>query len=101
MPSSNDTATIPSCPQPWSLPPPSAVIFGILWALRKKAYVPGAIFWLYLALAGLARLVVEFWRVNSVLALGLTEAQWFSLLMIIIGTWQWMRAGRETKVATT
>ena len=79
----------------------SAVIFGILWALRKKAYVPGAIFWLYLALAGLARLVVEFWRVNSVLALGLTEAQWFSLLMIIIGTWQWMRAGRETKVATT
>jgi len=39
--------------------------------------------------------------VNSVLALGLTEAQWFSLLMIIIGTWQWVRAGRETKVATT
>jgi phosphatidylglycerol:prolipoprotein diacylglycerol transferase len=63
----------------------SAAIFVVLWTLRKKDYSAGTLFWLYLALAGMARLVVEFWRVNSVLALGLTEAQWFSLLIIIVG----------------
>jgi phosphatidylglycerol:prolipoprotein diacylglycerol transferase len=81
----------------------SAVIFGILWTLRKKDHAPGMMFWLYLPLAGSARLVVEFWRVNPVLALGLTEAQWFSVAMIIVGTWQLLRIGRFTakKVATT
>jgi prolipoprotein diacylglyceryltransferase len=33
----------------------------------------------------LARLVVEFWRINPVLALGLTEAQWFSVALIAVG----------------
>ncbi len=55
-------------------------------------------FWLYLALAGLARLVVEFSRVNPVLTLGLTEAQWFSVAMIIVGTWQLLKTchGQES-----
>jgi phosphatidylglycerol:prolipoprotein diacylglycerol transferase len=78
----------------------SAVIFGILWALRKKEYAPGSMFWLYLALSGLARLVVEFWRLNPVLALGLTAAQWFGVLMIIVGLWRLVRAPRSVKVST-
>ncbi|HEV8719722.1 MAG TPA: prolipoprotein diacylglyceryl transferase family protein, partial [Candidatus Binatia bacterium] len=45
----------------------------------------GTMAWLYLVLAGLARLVVEFWRINPVLALGLTEAQWFSVALIAVG----------------
>jgi prolipoprotein diacylglyceryltransferase len=77
------------------------LIFGILWALRKKEYTPGTLFWLYLTLAGLARLVVEFWRLNPVFALGLTEAQWFGVLTIIFGLWQLLRAGRAKAVATT
>ena len=79
----------------------SVVIFGILWAVRKKEYAPGTLFWSYLALTGLARLIVEFWRLNPILAMGLTEAQWFSVLMIIVGFWQLVRVGRDTKVATT
>jgi phosphatidylglycerol:prolipoprotein diacylglycerol transferase len=79
----------------------SVIIFGILWAVRKREYAPGTLFWLYLALAGLARLIVEFWRVNPVLAFGLTEAQWFSALLMIFGFWQLLRVGRDTKVATT
>jgi prolipoprotein diacylglyceryltransferase len=47
-----------------------------------------------------ARLVVEFWRLNPVLALGLTEAQWFGVLMIIVGLWQLVRAPRHVKVST-
>ena len=78
----------------------SVLVFGILWALRKKNYAPGTLFWLYLPLAGLARLAVEFWRLNPVFALGLSEAQWFSVAMIIIGFVQLLRA-RHATVATT
>ena len=79
----------------------SVIIFGTLWAVRKKEYAPGTLFWLYLALAGLARLIVEFWRVNPVFAVGLTEAQWFSMLIMIVGFGQLFRVARHTKVATT
>ncbi len=64
----------------------SVVVFAILWSLRKKGYPKGSIFWLYLLLAGFMRFVVEFWRVNTILALGLTEAQWISLIIILIGS---------------
>ena len=64
----------------------SLIVFGILWSVRKKGYPKGTIFWLYLLLAGLMRFVVEFWRVNTVLALGLTQAQWISLILILVGT---------------
>ena len=62
------------------------LVFVILWSLRKRNYAPGTIAWLYLILSGISRLVVEFWRLNPVLALGLTEAQWFSLALIVLGT---------------
>lgn len=63
----------------------SVLIFVILWPLRKKGYPDGTIFWLYLILASLARFVVEFWRVNPAIGLGLTEAQWFSVGLAVIG----------------
>lgn len=63
----------------------SMLIFVILWALRKKGYAPGTLFWLYLVLAGFARLAVEFWRINPVVAFGLTEAQWLGLAVIAVG----------------
>lgn len=63
----------------------SMIIFAVLWPLRKKSLPQGALFCLYLILAGLARFAVEFWRVNPVIGLGLTEAQWFSALMILLG----------------
>ncbi|TMA13154.1 MAG: prolipoprotein diacylglyceryl transferase, partial [Deltaproteobacteria bacterium] len=43
------------------------------------------LFWLYLIVAGFARFLVEFWRVNPVIGLGMTEAQWFSLVSILAG----------------
>ena len=61
------------------------VTFSILWSLRKRNYASGTIAWLYLILSGLARFVVEFWRINPPLALGLTEAQCFSLALMALG----------------
>jgi phosphatidylglycerol:prolipoprotein diacylglycerol transferase len=78
----------------------SAIIFAILWSIRKKGYAPGTVFWLYLVLTGIARFVVEFWRINPVLSLGLSEAQWFSVIMIVVGLWQLVRTRGYAKVST-
>ena len=63
----------------------SLVIFSILWPLRKRDYPAGTIFWLYLILAGSMRFAVEFLRANPVIALGMTEYQWISLILITVG----------------
>lgn len=61
------------------------LVFGILWSLRKKKLAPGTLAWLYLVLAGLMRFIVEFWRINPRVDLGLSEAQLISLALIAIG----------------
>ncbi|MBI4522702.1 MAG: prolipoprotein diacylglyceryl transferase [Deltaproteobacteria bacterium] len=66
----------------------SLIVFGILWPFRKRTYPDGAIFWLYLILSGLMRFIVEFWRVNPVVGLGMTEYQWISLVLIAVGLWR-------------
>jgi phosphatidylglycerol:prolipoprotein diacylglycerol transferase len=62
------------------------VTFALLWSWRKKELPPGTIAWLYLILSGVARFIVEFWRINPPLALGLSEAQWFGLAMMALGS---------------
>lgn len=58
-----------------------------LWRLRDT-YRPGALFALYLVLAGLERFLVEFVRRNDPVALGLTTAQLTSLALLVAGvTW--------------
>ncbi len=79
----------------------SVIIFAILWSLRNKNYQSGFIFWLYLILAGLARFVVEFWRINPPVGWGMSEAQWFSLLMILVGFWQLLKTRPLKKIAAT
>ncbi len=69
----------------------SLIIFGILWPLRKKAFPPGTIFWLYLILAGSMRFIVDFWRVNRLVGLGMTEYQWISIVLVALGLWQILR----------
>lgn len=64
------------------------IVFGVLWALRKKGFAPGTMAWLYLMLAGSMRFVVEFWRINPAVGFGLSEAQWFGLVLTGVGLWQ-------------
>ncbi|MBI4490572.1 MAG: prolipoprotein diacylglyceryl transferase [Deltaproteobacteria bacterium] len=63
----------------------SLVVFSILWPLRNRGYQDGTIFWLYLILAGSMRFAVEFLRANPVIALGMTEYQWISLALVLVG----------------
>ena len=62
-----------------------AVLAGVLWALRKHPYRGGWLMSLYLVFAGLERFGIEFIRVNRELALGLSQSQWISLVMIVAG----------------
>jgi phosphatidylglycerol:prolipoprotein diacylglycerol transferase len=65
-----------------------------LWWLRDT-FRPGILFALYLVLAGTERFLVEFLRRNDDIALGLTQAQWFSVAMIAAGaTWMIVVARR-------
>ena len=62
------------------------IIFYILWKYRTKFKIDGKLFFLYLILTGIARLLVEFIRLNPKLLWGLSEAQLISIVIIIIGT---------------
>src|SRR5436309_14090841 len=63
-------------------------VFFFLWRARRMAAADGTVFWWYLLLASTARFLVEFVRVNAPVALGLTEAQLTSLVLLGIGAWQ-------------
>jgi len=63
----------------------SLMIFVFLWKIRKRGMPTGSMFGIYLILAGAERFVTEFWRLSSVVALGMTTAQITSLVLIIAG----------------
>jgi phosphatidylglycerol:prolipoprotein diacylglycerol transferase len=71
-------------------------VFAVLWSVRKRPRPDGTLFWWYLVLAPGARFLVEFYRINPVLALDLSTAQWFSLLLVAIGGWRLLAARRTT-----
>jgi len=73
----------------------SLLIFAILWRLRRQPWKAGRLFSLWLALAGLERLIVEFFRAKDDRFLGfLTLAQLISIGLIVLGTWLFVRLGR-------
>lgn len=66
----------------------------VLWRARN-AFRPGVLFAFYLCGAGLERLLVEVVRRNKPVLAGLTEAQLFSVVMLVAGlVWLWMAARR-------
>lgn len=67
------------------------VLAAWLWGIRRRVGPDGAVFFLYLGLAGAIRFAVEIVRTNPVLALGLTEAQWTSVALMVTSVW-WLRA---------
>jgi len=68
-------------------------VFAVLWSIRKRPRADGTVFWWYLVLAPGARFLIEFVRINPAVLFGLSEAQWFSLLLMAIGGWRLMAAG--------
>lgn len=76
-----------------------AVLFALLWTLRKKISPPGLLFTLYLILAALSRFAVEFVRRTPEVALGLSLHQWVSLALIGVGAFLIVRLKRAPQKA--
>jgi phosphatidylglycerol:prolipoprotein diacylglycerol transferase len=75
-------------------------VFAYLWRTRHHANPPGRQFGRYLVLAGAARFLVEFVRINPRVAFGLSVAQLVSLLLIVVGAGL-MLARRAPEPATS
>ena len=72
----------------------SLLIFALLWRLRREPWKAGRLFSLWLALAGLERLIVEFFRAKDDRFFGfLTLAQLISIGLIVLGAWLFIRLG--------
>ena len=69
----------------------------VLWKLRDR-FPPGLLFALYLVLAGVERLLVEFIRRNDDAALGLTLPQLISVGMMLVGV-AWLVRGLRARRA--
>ncbi len=65
----------------WLLP-----VAGLLWSRRRTSPF---LFGEYIALNGVGRIVIEHWRVNPPLALGLTQPQWIGMALLVIGLASW------------
>jgi phosphatidylglycerol:prolipoprotein diacylglycerol transferase len=64
----------------------SLLIFGLLWRLRDHSHRAGWLFVLYLMLAGIERLFVEFFRAKDDRFIGgLTLAQLISIALVLVG----------------
>ncbi len=64
------------------------ILFGILWAMRKKIRIPGVLFGLYLVFNGLERFWIEKIRVNvkmNFLGMHITQAELISFGLILLG----------------
>jgi phosphatidylglycerol---prolipoprotein diacylglyceryl transferase len=60
-------------------------VFYILWSMRKTSRPPGRLIYWYMVLAGAARFVVEFVRINPRVFGPLSEAQLIAIAMMILG----------------
>ncbi len=66
----------------------SLIIFGILWAMRKRLKVPGMLFFLYVFLNGFERFFIEKIRTNPdihLLGMSATQAEYVAGLLIVTG----------------
>jgi phosphatidylglycerol:prolipoprotein diacylglycerol transferase len=60
-------------------------VFMILWSMRKTSHPAGRVFYWYLVLAGAARFVVEFVRINTRVFYMFSEAQLIAVAMMVLG----------------
>ncbi|TVR78641.1 MAG: prolipoprotein diacylglyceryl transferase [Chitinophagaceae bacterium] len=64
------------------------LLFSLIWWLRKKIFIPGILFGVYLVLNGIERFFIEFIRVNQlyeILWFHLSQAQIISVLLVLSG----------------
>ncbi len=80
------------------------VLFAIMYAIRARArrqgrvLAPGTIVGLFVLWYGIARFLTDFVRVNDETVLGLTGAQWMSVVLVPVGLWILLRVRHRVAV---
>jgi phosphatidylglycerol:prolipoprotein diacylglycerol transferase len=69
----------------------AAVIFGLLFGIRKKTSYEGQLFWIYLLLFGASRFVIEQFRWQTGLVMGMSSMQWFCMDLIALSSFKLIR----------
>lgn len=77
------------------------LIFCILLVLNKTKHKEGYMFWMFIFLFGVFRFIVEFWKDWPAYG-GLTQGQWFSIPLILLGIYflkrEWIMRGFTTAI---
>lgn len=79
--------SMPVFPTPFYETMMMLLVFGILWALRKRLKVPGMLFFVYLGLIAIERFLIEKIRVNvhhDVLGMRLSQAELISIGLMLV-----------------
>ena len=75
-------------------------LFALLWALRKRVWQPGCLFAVYLGLYAFGKFGLTFFRQERVWALGLQEAQFLAVVLLLGALAFWLySATRPSGVA--
>lgn len=69
-----------------------SLVTAFLWMRRKKS---PSLIGEFLVLNGAGRTVIEHWRVNPRVALGMSEAQWIGIALVVLGIVLWTMANRQ------
>ena len=79
---------VPVFPTPFYETMMCAILFFILWGMRKKIKVPGVLFSIYLMMNGVERFLIELIRVNikyDIFGIQVTQAQLIAPMLFLLG----------------
>jgi phosphatidylglycerol---prolipoprotein diacylglyceryl transferase len=71
------------------------IIFAIVMPAAARPHVPGRIFWMFLLLYGIARVIVEFFMDSPRVVGPLTLAQAASIVVVLVSAAFWVSLGRR------
>jgi len=80
--------SVPVFPTPFYETVTCAILFFIMWSLRKRITAPGVMFCIYLAMNGVERFLIELIRVNvkyDIFGFKITQAQIISPIFFLVG----------------
>ncbi len=74
------------------------ILFGyVLWLYLRREFAPGFVFWNFVVLVGLGRILVDFFR-EDVIYFGFTLGQWLSVPMVVVGLiFLWLKHRKDLK----
>lgn len=73
---------------------------GFAWSWRPRYPREGMLFWVFVGLYGVGRFFIEFYRMDTIFALGISQSQLLSVLSVMVAAWVLVyQVGRSSRTA--